>query len=164
SRRRHHRRAAAHLHRPRYGPPRDPEHRLDFAPFADLLLQPQQAPCPDLRRQPGRHARATRSCGGPERGGGLAICPPRRRRHRASASGVAEGATLAGAPLASSATGLKLASHSRAEAPLGLVPMARFVAPIGYLAAGWLRSAADTGLISFLLAAWFVITLVGPEL
>ena len=73
-------------------------------------------------------------------------------------------ATLAGAALASSATGIKLDSTNLAEATLGLVPMAPFVAAIGYLAAGWLRSAADTGLISFLLAAWFFITFVGPEL
>ncbi len=73
-------------------------------------------------------------------------------------------ATLAGAALASSATGIKLDSTNLAEATLGLVPMALFVAAIGYLAAGWLRSAADTGLISFLLAAWFFITFVGPEL
>jgi polyether ionophore transport system permease protein len=38
------------------------------------------------------------------------------------------------------------------------------IAAIGYLASGWLRTAADTGLISFLLAAWFFISFVGPDL
>ena len=32
------------------------------------------------------------------------------------------------------------------------------------MAAGWLRTAADTGLLSFLLAAWFFISFIGPEL
>jgi putative exporter of polyketide antibiotics len=42
--------------------------------------------------------------------------------------------------------------------------MALFVAAIGYLAAGWLRTAVETGLLSFLLAAWIFITFLGPEL
>ena len=37
-------------------------------------------------------------------------------------------------------------------------------AAIGYLASGWLRSAAETGLISFLLAGWFFLSFVGPDL
>jgi putative exporter of polyketide antibiotics len=45
-----------------------------------------------------------------------------------------------------------------------MVPLALFVAAIGYLGAGWLRTAADTGLVSFLLAAWFFISFIGPEL
>lgn len=73
-------------------------------------------------------------------------------------------ATLAGSAVASAATGIKLDAANLAEATLGLVPMALFVAAIGYLASGWLRTAADTGLISFLLAAWFFLTFVGPEL
>jgi len=32
------------------------------------------------------------------------------------------------------------------------------------MAAGWLRTAADTGLLSFILAAWFFISFIGPEL
>jgi putative exporter of polyketide antibiotics len=35
---------------------------------------------------------------------------------------------------------------------------------VGYLLSGWLRTAVDTGLLSFLLVAWFVITFIGPEL
>jgi len=73
-------------------------------------------------------------------------------------------ATLVCTAVASSATGIKLDPTNLAEATLGLVPMALFVAAIGYLASGWLRAAADTGLISFLLAAWFFITFAGPEL
>ena len=34
----------------------------------------------------------------------------------------------------------------------------------GYLAAGWLRTAADTGLLSFVLAIWFFLSFIGPEL
>ncbi len=35
---------------------------------------------------------------------------------------------------------------------------------VGYLLAGWLRTAIDTGLLSFLLVIWFVISFIGPEL
>ena len=49
-------------------------------------------------------------------------------------------------------------------ATIQLIPMALFVAAIGYLGAGWLRNAVDAGLLSFLLAAWIFITFLGPEL
>ena len=55
-------------------------------------------------------------------------------------------------------------SGNLAVATLGLIPMALFVAAIGYFAGGWLTSAADTGLLSFLLVAWFVISFIGPDL
>ena len=45
-----------------------------------------------------------------------------------------------------------------------MIPLGLLIAAIGYLAAGWLRTAADTGLLSFLLAAWFFISFIGPEL
>jgi len=45
-----------------------------------------------------------------------------------------------------------------------MIPLGLLIAAIGYLASGWLRAAADTGLISFLLAAWFFISFVGPDL
>jgi putative exporter of polyketide antibiotics len=45
-----------------------------------------------------------------------------------------------------------------------MVPLGLLVAAIGYMAAGWLRTAVDTGLLSFLLAAWFFISFIGPEL
>src|SRR5207253_2228380 len=89
-----------------------PRGRVRVAPFADLLLQPQQAPCPEPRRQPGRHARATRSCGRPERGGGLAICPPRRRRYGAPARVVA--------PLRPCRRPEPLAAGAGLVAPIGL--------------------------------------------
>ena len=38
------------------------------------------------------------------------------------------------------------------------------MAAVGYLAAGWLRTAADTGLLSFLLAAWFFLSFIAPDL
>jgi ABC-type transport system involved in multi-copper enzyme maturation permease subunit len=42
--------------------------------------------------------------------------------------------------------------------------MGLLIAAIGYLAAGWLRTAADTGLLSFLLAIWFFLSFIGPDL
>jgi polyether ionophore transport system permease protein len=65
---------------------------------------------------------------------------------------------------AAAAAGLKLDTGNLAAATLGMIPLGLLVAAIGYLASGWLRSAADTGLLSFLLAAWFFISFIGPEL
>jgi len=73
-------------------------------------------------------------------------------------------ATLAATALAASAAGLKLDNGNLAAATLGMIPMGLLVAAVGYLAAGWLRTAADTGLLSFLLAAWFFISFIGPDL
>jgi ABC-2 type transport system permease protein len=72
--------------------------------------------------------------------------------------------TLATAWAASSIGGVALDSTNLAEATLGMIPLGLLIAAIGYLASGWLRSAADTGLISFVLAAWFFISFVGPDL
>ena len=72
--------------------------------------------------------------------------------------------TLAAAAVAASAAGVKLDSTNLAEASLGMIPLGLLIAAIGYLAAGWLRTAADTGLISFVLAAWFFISFIGPDL
>jgi ABC-2 type transport system permease protein len=60
--------------------------------------------------------------------------------------------------------GLKLDMGNLAAATMGMVPLGLLVAGIGYMGAGWLRTAADTGLLSFLLAAWFFISFIGPEL
>jgi ABC-type transport system involved in multi-copper enzyme maturation permease subunit len=49
-------------------------------------------------------------------------------------------------------------------ASLELIPMALLVTALGYLGSGWLRNSVDTGLLSFLLAAWIFITFLGPEL
>ena len=72
--------------------------------------------------------------------------------------------TLLASVVAAAAAGLKLDMGNLAAATLGMIPLGLLVAAIGYLASGWLRSAADTGLLSFLLAAWFFISFIGPEL
>jgi ABC-2 type transport system permease protein len=72
--------------------------------------------------------------------------------------------TLVAAWIASAAAGVELSSTNLAEATLGMVPLGLLIAAIGYLGAGWLRTAADTGLISFLLAGWFLVSFVGPDL
>src|ERR1700674_4527433 len=66
----------------------------------------------------------------------------------------------AGAP---AAAGLTLDSGNLAAATLGMIPLGLLIAAIGYLASGWLRTAADTGLLSFLLLIWFFISFIGPE-
>jgi ABC-2 type transport system permease protein len=45
-----------------------------------------------------------------------------------------------------------------------MIPLGLLVAAIGYLLSGWLRTAVDTGLLSFLLVIWFFISYIGPEL
>jgi ABC-2 type transport system permease protein len=45
-----------------------------------------------------------------------------------------------------------------------MIPLGLLIAAIGYLASGWLRTAVDTGLLSFLLLIWFFISFIGPEL
>jgi ABC-2 type transport system permease protein len=62
------------------------------------------------------------------------------------------------------ASGLQLDAGNLAATILGMIPLGLLVAAFGYLASGWLRTAADTGLLSFLLAAWFFISFIGPEL
>jgi ABC-2 type transport system permease protein len=72
--------------------------------------------------------------------------------------------TLLASAVAAAATGLKLDLGNLAGATLGMIPLGLLVAAIGYLASGWLRTAADTGLLSFLLVIWFFISFIGPEL
>jgi polyether ionophore transport system permease protein len=72
--------------------------------------------------------------------------------------------TLVVAWVSAAIGGVSLDTTNLAEATLGMIPLGLLIAAIGYLASGWLRTAADTGLISFLLAAWFFITFVGPDL
>jgi ABC-2 type transport system permease protein len=38
------------------------------------------------------------------------------------------------------------------------------MAALGYLLSGWLRTALDTGLLSFLLVVWFFVSFIGPSL
>jgi len=72
--------------------------------------------------------------------------------------------TLAATALASTASGLVLDGGNLAAATLSIIPLGLLVAALGYLLSGWLRSAIDTGLLSFLLVIWFFITFVGPGL
>jgi len=72
--------------------------------------------------------------------------------------------TLSATELAALAAGLKLDGGNVAVATLSMIPMGLLIAAIGFLFSGWLRTAIDTGLLSFLLVIWFFITFVGPEL
>jgi ABC-2 type transport system permease protein len=72
--------------------------------------------------------------------------------------------TLATTAVASAATGLQLDGGNLAAATLSIIPLGLLVAAIGYLLSGWLRTAVDTGLLSFLLVIWFFISFIGPDL
>ena len=72
--------------------------------------------------------------------------------------------TLAATAVASVATGLQLDGGNLAAATLSMIPLGLLIAAIGYLLSGLLRTAVDTGLLSFLLVIWFFITFVGPGL
>jgi ABC-2 type transport system permease protein len=72
--------------------------------------------------------------------------------------------TLATTVLASAAIGLDLDRGNLTAATLSLIPMGLLVAAIGYLFSGWLSTAIDTGLLSFLVLIWFFISFIGPEL
>jgi ABC-2 type transport system permease protein len=72
--------------------------------------------------------------------------------------------TLVVSAAAAAMAGVTLNWGNLTAATLGMIPLGLLIAAIGYLASGWLRTAADTGLVSFLLLAWFLISFVGPEL
>src|SRR5487761_146443 len=72
--------------------------------------------------------------------------------------------TLLASAVAAAASGLQIDGGNLAAATLGMIPLGLLIAAFGYLASGWLRTAADTGLLSFVLAAWFFISFIGPEL
>jgi polyether ionophore transport system permease protein len=72
--------------------------------------------------------------------------------------------TLVATELAAIGAGLKLDGGNVAAATLGMIPLGLLVAALGFLFSGWLRTAIDTGLLSFLLVIWFFITFVSPEL
>ena len=72
--------------------------------------------------------------------------------------------TLAATVLVSVTSGLKLDEGNVTAATLSMIPLGLLIAAIGYLLSGWLRTALDTGLLSFLLVIWFFISFVGPEL
>jgi ABC-2 type transport system permease protein len=72
--------------------------------------------------------------------------------------------TLLACFASAAASGLKLDAGNLTAAMLSMIPLGLLIAAIGYLASGWLRTAADTGLLSFVLAAWFFLSFIGPEL
>jgi len=72
--------------------------------------------------------------------------------------------TLLACAIAAAAYGVALDYGNLAAASLSMIPLGLFVAAIGYLLAGWLRAAVDTGLLSFLLVIWFFISFIGPSL
>lgn len=72
--------------------------------------------------------------------------------------------TLAAAAVASVATGLALDGGHLAAATLSIIPLGLLMAAFGYLLSGWLRTALDTGLLSFVLVLWFFISFIGPDL
>jgi len=72
--------------------------------------------------------------------------------------------TLAATALTSTATGLKLDGGNLTAATLSIIPLGLLMAAIGYLFSGWLSTALETGLLSFLLVIWFFISFISPEL
>jgi ABC-2 type transport system permease protein len=72
--------------------------------------------------------------------------------------------TLITTAVAASASGLTLDTGNLMAATLSMIPFGLLVAAIGYLLSGWLRTALDTGLLSFILVIWFVIDFLGPGL
>lgn len=72
--------------------------------------------------------------------------------------------TLAAAAASTAIAGVTLDGTNLVEATLGMIPLGLLMAAVGYLAAGWLRTAVDTGLISLLLAGWFFLSFIGPDL
>ncbi|HEV2140654.1 MAG TPA: ABC transporter permease subunit [Candidatus Dormibacteraeota bacterium] len=82
----------------------------------------------------------------------------------ATATAIVGVVTLLAVAVASAIAGVTLSTGNLAEATLGMVPLGLLIAAVGYLAAGWLRTAADTGLLSFLLAGWFFLSFIGPDL
>jgi ABC-2 type transport system permease protein len=71
---------------------------------------------------------------------------------------------LAATAAAAAGAGLTLDMGNLAAATLSMIPLGLLVAAIGYLVAGWLRTAVETGIVSFLLVIWFVISFIGPGL
>jgi len=70
--------------------------------------------------------------------------------------------TLVATAAASVVTGVALDYGNLAAASLSMIPLGLLVAAIGYLFAGWLRAAVDTGLLSFVLLVWVFISFIGP--
>jgi polyether ionophore transport system permease protein len=62
------------------------------------------------------------------------------------------------------AAGVHLDVAHLVAAALTMIPLGLLVAALGYFLSGWLRTAIDTGLLSLVVVAWFLISFVGPEL
>src|SRR5437764_642212 len=69
-------------------------------------------------------------------------------------------ATLAASVL----SGVRLDGGNVAAASLSMIPLALLIAALGYAFSGWFKTAFDTGLLTFLLAMWFFISFLGPDL
>jgi ABC-2 type transport system permease protein len=72
--------------------------------------------------------------------------------------------TLAATAAAAAGAGVTLEAGNLAGASLSMIPLGLLIAAVGYLFAGWLRAAVDTGLLSFLLVIWVFISFIGPSL
>lgn len=72
--------------------------------------------------------------------------------------------TLAASVVVVAITGLSLNEGNLIAATLSIIPLGLLMAALGYLFSGWLRTALDTGILSFLLVIWFFITFIGPGL
>ena len=72
--------------------------------------------------------------------------------------------TLAAVEITSAANGVKLDAGNVTAATLTLIPMALLIAALGYLFSGWVITAVDNGLLSFLLLIWYFINYIGPDL
>jgi hypothetical protein len=72
--------------------------------------------------------------------------------------------TLAASAVSASLSGFALDGANLVAAALTMIPIGLLVAALGYFFSGWLRMAIDTGLLSFLLVIWVVITFFGGDL
>ncbi|MEJ2666886.1 MAG: ABC transporter permease subunit [Deinococcales bacterium] len=72
--------------------------------------------------------------------------------------------TLGAAVGTAAAVGLSLQTGNVVAATLSIVPQGLLMAAIGYLFSAWLGTALESGLLSFLLALWFFVSFIGPEL
>lgn len=73
-------------------------------------------------------------------------------------------AALAATLVAARMSGLALDDANVVVASLGMVPLGLLIGGLGYLGAGWLRTAADTGLVGVVLLFWFFVSFIGRDL
>jgi len=67
-----------------------------------------------------------------------------------------------GTALAAAGVGMTLNASLLAQAAFGMVPVGLVIAAVGYLLAGWLRTAAVTGILTALLIGSFLLAVLGP--